>query len=323
MATDEMSLLARRKFVWLACNAVASALAESSAIPILDSHVHLYDPSRPQGVPWPDRGTSIYRTFLPSDYRKIAEPAGVMGMIEMECSPWVEDNYWVLEVAARDPIVVGTIGNLHPGKADFREHLTRLHRNPLFLGIRFGYLWDRDLSVELQNTDFIAGLKLLAEAGLTLDTAGPARVVEDVVRLSDKVPNLRIVIDHLPAADPPPEAAALKNYEDMLKEIAKRPLVYVKLSEVFRRSHGGIPRELSFYRPRLEQLYDVFGRDRVLFGSDWTNSEPMGTFGQTVNLVREFVVEKGREAEERYFWKNSAAAYRWAPRTSRQRQLVG
>jgi predicted TIM-barrel fold metal-dependent hydrolase len=317
-----MNPLPRRKFVTLACGAVVSALAqEHTAIPILDCHVHLYDPTRPQGVPWPERGTSIYRPFLPADYRKIAEPANVVGMIEVECSPWVEDNYWVLEVAARDPIVVGTIGNLHPGKPDFREHLTRLHRNPLFLGIRFGYLWDRDLSVELQKPDFIADLKLMAEARLVLDTAGPTRVVEDVVRLSDKVPNLRIVIDHLPAADPPAETAALQNYQGMLKEIAKRPQVYVKLSEVFRRSSEGIPRDLSFYRPRLEQLYDLFGRDRVLFGSDWTNSEPMGTFAQTVNLVHEFVASKGREAEERFFWKNSAAAYRWAPRTSRQRQL--
>lgn len=317
-----MNPLPRRKFVTLACGAVVSALAQgNTAMPILDSHVHLYDPTRPQGVPWPERGTSIYRTFLPSDYRKISEPANVVGMIELECSPWVEDNYWVLEVAARDPIVVGTIGNLHPGKPDFREHLTRLQRNPLFLGIRFGYLWDRDLSVELQKPDFIADLKLMAAAGLVLDTAGPARVVEDVVRLSDKVPNLRIVIDHLPAADPPAETAALQNYQGMLKEVAKRPQVYVKLSEVFRRSGEGIPRDLSFYRPRLEQLYDVFGRDRVLFGSDWTNSEPMGTFAQTVNLVHEFVASKGHEAEERFFWKNSAAAYRWAPRTSRQRQL--
>jgi len=316
-----MTRLPRRKFVTLACGAVASAFAQHTEIAILDSHVHLYDPTRPQGVPWPERGTSLYRTFLPSDYRKIAEPANVVGMIELECSPWVEDNYWVLDVAARDPIVVGTIGNLHPGKPDFREHLTRLHRSPLFLGIRFGYLWDRDLSVELLKSDFIADLKLMAEAGLVLDTAGPARVVEDVVHLSDKVPNLRIVIDHLPSADPPVEAAALKNYQEMLKEIAKRPQVYVKLSEVFRRSDGHIPRELSFYRPRLEQLYDVFGRNRVLFGSDWTNSEPMGTFAQTVSLVREFVASKGQEAEERFFWKNSAAVYRWLPRTSRQRQL--
>ena len=318
-----MNPLPRRKFVNLVCGAVTSALAQQhTAIPILDSHVHLYDPTRPQGVPWPERSSPIYRTFLPSDYRKIAQPANVVGMIEMECSPWVEDNYWVLEVAARDPIVVGTIGNLHPGQSDFREHLTRLHRNPLFLGIRFGYLWNRDLSVELQKSDFIADLKLMAEAGLTLDTAGPARVVEDVVHLSDKVPNLRIVIDHLPSADPPAEAAALKNYQDMLKEIAKRPQVYVKLSEVFRRVDGRVPRELSFYQPRLQQLYDVFGRDRVLFGSDWTNSEPMGTFSQTVSLVQDFVASKGRESQERFFWKNSAAAYRWAPRTSRQRQLA-
>src|SRR5260370_22169861 len=54
--------------------------------------------ARPQGVPWPSpEQASIYRIFLPANYRRIAEPFGGVGMIETECSPWVEDNYWVLE----------------------------------------------------------------------------------------------------------------------------------------------------------------------------------------------------------------------------------
>jgi L-fuconolactonase len=252
-----------------------------------------------------------------------SQSSGVVGMIEVECSPWVEDNYWVLEVAALDTIVVGTVGNLHPGRSDFREHLSRLHKNPLFRGIRFGYLWDRDLASELQKPEFVANLKELAEAGLVMDTYGPPRVAEDVVRISDKVPDLRIVIDHLPGVEPPVETAARDRYQRMLKEIGSRPQVYVKLSEVFRRSNGGIPRELSFYRRRLDQIFDVFGQDRVLFGSDWTNSEPMGTFPQTVDLVREYVASKGPGTAERFFWKNSMKAYRWIRRNHLQADLAG
>src|SRR5437868_5354980 len=130
-------------------------LTQGFAFPIIDSHVHLYDPMRPQGVPWPNpKQTTIYRRFLPADYRKIVKPFGVVGMIAMECSPWVEDNYWVLDVAAKDPIVVGTVGNLHPGKPDFSEHLSRLQKNPLFRGIRFGYLWGRNVADEIPEAEF-------------------------------------------------------------------------------------------------------------------------------------------------------------------------
>ena len=296
----------RRTFLSL-----AGAAATAASPTTIDSHIHLYDPSRPQGVPWPDPShASIYRTFLPAHFRKIAEPLGVRNMIAMECSPWVEDNYWVLDVAARDKVVVGVIGNLHPGKSDFREHLERLHKNPLFKGIRFGYIWGRDLAAELRKPEFIADLKFMAAAGLTLDTYGQSRIAGDVIRLSDGAPDLRIVIDHLPSIDPPPETAARQAYEQALRKIAERPQIFGKISEVFRKVDGRIPRDLSFYRPRLDQLWEVFGRDRVLFGSDWTNSEPMGTYQQTVGLVREYFAGKGPDVAERFFGKNAVQAYR-------------
>ena len=62
---------------------------------------------------------------LPPRYRTLATPLGIVGAIKVEASPWVEDNLWVLEVAERDPIIVGVIGNLEPDKPDFAEMLDR------------------------------------------------------------------------------------------------------------------------------------------------------------------------------------------------------
>src|SRR5205085_11673674 len=143
----------------------------------------------------------------------------VVGAIEVEASPWLEDNQWVLDVAAKDTIIVGTVGDLEPGKPDFRKQLERFHRNPLFRGIRYGNLWDRNLGAELSNTAFVSGLKALAEAGLELDTANPdPALIASIVRLTDQVPNLRVVIDHLPQLEPPTETAARKAYEGSLRE---------------------------------------------------------------------------------------------------------
>lgn len=289
-------------------------------MPIIDTHIHLFDPTRPQGVPWPEKEDAVlYRPALPERYRKLAVPLGIRGAIEVEASPWLEDNQWVLDIAAQDTIIVGTVGNLEPGKPEFGKHLERFHRNPLFRGIRYGNLWGRNLAAELSKPAFISDLKALADARLSLDTANqdPA-LIAAAVRVTDRVPNLRVIIDHLPQLDPPVEPASLRAYQSDLRELARRPQVYVKISEVLRRVDGRVPLDLNFYRSRLDELFDIFGEDRLLYGSDWPNSDHWATYPQVLGVVREYFTAKGQVVAEKYFWKNSVAAYRWRRRVANQ-----
>src|SRR5260370_26500449 len=131
-----------------------------TSMPIIDTHIHLFDPTRPQGVPWPDKDNAIlYQPASPARFRAIATPLGVKGAIEVECSPWLEDNQWVLDVAATDTIIVGTIGNLEPGKPDFGGQLDRFRKNTLFHGIRYGNLVRRNTTEQLSAPDDNSRLK--------------------------------------------------------------------------------------------------------------------------------------------------------------------
>jgi len=311
----------RRTFLGGAAGiALARGGAPAAPIPIIDTHIHLFDPTRPQGVPWPSRNNAVlYKPALPGRFRGIATPLGVVGAIVVEASPWLEDNQWVLDVAAKDTVIVGFVGNLEPGKPDFRKHLERFHRNPLFLGIRNGNLWSRNLGAELSKQEVISDLKALADAGLDLDTANPnPALLSDVVRLTDQVPGLRVVIDHLPRLEPPDEPAARRAYQATLRELAGRPQVYIKVSGVLRRVEGRVPVDLDFYRPRLDEIWDMFGQDRLVYGSDWPNSDQWGPYPQALSIVREYFTGKGPAAAEKVFWKNSIAAYRWVKREAGQ-----
>ena len=301
---------------------IASAAAGSleaqapPPFPIIDTHIHLFDPTRPGGVPWPPpENTVLYRPALPERYRRIAEPLGIKGAIEVEASPLVEDNQWVLDVEERDTIMVGFIGNIEPGTADFRKHLDRYRKNKLYLGIRYGNLWGRNFRQAIARPECIGDLKYFASHGLTMDSANPnPDLVADYVKLTDAVPDLRLVIDHLPQLTPPADAAANRVYENNLRELGKRPQVFVKVSEVLRKEKGKVRFDLPFYKRRLDMFFEIFGEDRLLYGSDWPNSDNWAEYPAVLKIVREYFAGKGPAASEKYFWKNSVKAYRWSRR---------
>lgn len=327
-ANDTPRLIDRRTLLAAAAATMAPAVALAAAkpagpVPIIDTHIHLFDPNRPQGAPYKGpNGSATNKTgAFPKRYMQLMAPQGSLGAIVVEASGWIEDNFWVLEQCANETSMLGLVGNLQPDAADFATYLERLHKNPLFLGIRYGNLFGYDLVAKAGQPQFKEGIRRLADAGLTLDTANPrVNLLEAVVRVSDAAPTLRIVVDHLPSLDPTPGEA--RAYEAVLAELKARPNIYTKLSEVIHPVGGVTSTDLAAYRDRLDHLYDTFGEDRVLFGSDWPNSDGVAPVDKVVALVRAYFAGKTRAQAEKYFWRNSLAAYYWKPRNAAQRALV-
>jgi predicted TIM-barrel fold metal-dependent hydrolase len=320
--------LHRRTFLGIAAAGAVTgasnpAAVPSTTVPIVDCHIHLFDQTRPQGVPY-SGGGSNNQPALPPRYRKLAAPLGIVAAIEIEASPWVEDNLWVLEVERADSMMVGSIGNLQPEKPEFREYLDRYHKNPLFLGIRYGNLWDYNLVEQLANPVFVEGLKLLREAGMALDTANPQPdLMQALLRLNDKVPGLRVIADHLPALMWQLNAATRPAVEATLREMAQRPTIYIKVSDVMRIIDGKVSTDQALYQPLLDHLFETFGEDKLIFGSNWPHGPAVDHLPAIVKIVRQYFFAKSRAAAEKYFWKNSLAAYRWSKRNPTQPALNG
>jgi L-fuconolactonase len=297
--------------------------AAGSPMPVVDAHIHLFDPTRPGGVPWPEKtDAALYKPALPTRYAHLAKPHGVVGAIAVECSSWMVDNFWLHDVVEKNPIMLGYIGDLLPADPSFAATLEWLHRSPFFLGIRYGNLWNRDLLADAQAPEFVSGLKLLAQAGLVLETANPnAALIAAVLEVSDRVPDLRIVIDHLPHAEIPVEAKAREVYEGHLEELAKRPHVFVKGSEILKKT-GGVSFDLGAYQASLDALWGLFGEDRIFFGSDWPNSDSLANYDQTFGIAKQYIETRTKDAQAKYFWENSVAVYRWKALTEAQRKLL-
>ena len=304
----------------LAVDGLKLDVGSNEAVGVVDCHIHLFDPERKGGVPWPDRSdTVLYRPALPARYQQIVEPHHVVGAIAVECSPWVADNDWRAKVVESSPIMVGFVGNLLPDSPEFGTDLDRLHRSPFFLGIRYGNLWGRDLNSAARNDAFVKGLKNLSAHGVVLETANQdAALIEAAVMISDRVHDLRIVVDHLPNASIPADAKARAQVDANLRELAQRPQVYVKGSEIVHPVAGRVPLEVSAYRDTLDRIWDLFGEDRILYGSDWPNSDTVATYAQVFSVATEYLKGRSRSARTKYFRTNSRGVYRWRPRTPEQ-----
>lgn len=271
---------------------------------IVDTHIHLYDPHRPGGAPWPDpEDKVIYLTTLPDRCMQQARPVGVDGVIVVECSNWVEDNQWVLDLADEEPFILGLVGNLDVHDEHFSQHLDRFSKHPVFRGIR-ARLWE---------PDDLDGLAKLADLDLSLDLG----LNEQTLQIAAEIPDLRIIINHsagitMDGGDPDLQAV------DLMRRAADYPNVFCKLSGMMdlRCTIRPAPTHVAHYAPYLDLLWDAFGEDRMIFGSDWPVSDRSGrSYAEILQLAQAYVATKPPSAVEKVFSENARRAYKWRART--------
>ena len=156
-----------------------------------------------------------------------------------------------------------------------------------------------------------------------LDTANPnPDLIQAVIRVTDMVPGLRVVIDHVPAMLRQLDANGRAAIDGNMRELAKRPQVYIKVSSVMIVDAGGQPvTDPTVYKPNLDYLFQTFGEDRLIFGSDWPNSVAAVNLTTIVQIVQDYFYAKGSAVAEKYFWRNSLAAYKWVRREYAQPTL--
>lgn len=275
---------------------------------IIDTHTHFYDPTRPEGVPWPNPNDDLlYRKVMPDDYKKLAMPEGVTGTVVVEASRWLEDNQWILDLAANEPFIVGFVGNLNPNDADFEDNLNRFSANPLFRGIRLG---GGHLQA-LGDTDFMKNIEKLAEKELTLDLLINPDALRNVPALVEHIPTMRVVINHIAGVrvdGNPPDAA----WVSTIQEVARYPNVYCKVSGLA--EHTGqtpAPEDVAYYTPTIDVLWKAFGEDRLIYGSNWPVSERFAEYKVVQKIVNDYFSAKGDEVKAKFFWQNAKTAYQF------------
>ncbi|HEX3149115.1 MAG TPA: amidohydrolase family protein [Gemmataceae bacterium] len=308
--------LTRREFLTVAAAAPALVADAAEPTPIIDTHTHFYDPTRPEGVPWPGKDDKLlYRPVLPGEFKKLVKPHGVTGTVVVEASPWPKDNDWLLALAKDEPFIKGIVGRLVIGQDDradsadlFPKELEFYAKNPLFRGIRIA---GADLAKGFDVFGIRGHLKLFIDAGLTLEINGSPEMLPDVAKLAKEFPKLAIVVNHMAnvaidGKEPP------KDWQRDIAAVGKFVNVYCKMSalvEGTRKRDGTASKDIAFYRPTLDVLWNAFGEDRLVYGSNWPVSDAFASYATVIGLVNEYLASKGKSAVSKVMGGNATRVY--------------
>lgn len=279
-------------------------------LPIVDTHQHLWDLDV-FDLDWLDELSHdrLTRNFDLKDYVSASEGCHIMKTIYMEVDVRPEQHLleaeYVLELCRRDDNqMVGAVLGGRPAANDFGDYVRRFRDEPLVKGIR-QVLYGLPPEFCLQD-DFIAGVRLLGDQGLSFDIEAPAEQLEITAKLCDTCPDTRFILDH--CAHPQFESNDITAWQKCVAQVARRENVLIKISGILAHANSQDWQVERLAFP-VNFLLDTFGPDRAIFGSDWPVVTVNGSLKRWVNAVMEVVAERPEEEQQRLFHDNAIRVY--------------
>jgi L-fuconolactonase len=271
----------------------------------VDSHQHFWKVSRGDYYWMTPTVSVLYRDYLPEDLEPLLRRHQIARTVLVQAAPTVAETDFLLDIAHEHDFVAGVVGWLDLEADDFPNDFERYCRNPKFIGIR---PMVQDLPDEdwLVRPRVIESLRLIAERGFPFDFLTFTRHLPYALRVLEKVPKLRAVVDHI--SKPEIKAKRQEPWASLIKEVAQHEKVCCKLSGMVTEAdhRNWTPDDL---RPYVEHVVQCFGLERVMFGSDWPVCLMAGSYDRVLGALATILKPHLTESSERAVFGGNAARF--------------
>jgi len=268
---------------------------------VIDSHQHFWQVGR-FDYPWMSRDLGVlYRDYLPDDLAPILQRNGVEKTVLVQASNSVEETRWLLELADANPFIAGVVGWVDLMNADIE-----LSAHPKFKGVRHLVESEPNDAWLIQPT-VLAGLNKLSARGYSFDLLVHTRHLKYVPQVAETCPELQFVIDHL--AKPPIARNEINEWSAAMKPVAAFPNIHCKLSGLVTEANW-TSWQTEDLRPFVEHALELFGPDRMMFGSDYPVCLLASSYDRVLESFQELLKDLSDDDRDKIFSKNAQRFYR-------------
>lgn len=273
---------------------------------IIDSHQHFwkFDPVQ---FPWiTDSLHLLKRDFLPSELKNVYSEHNISGCIAVQAAQTVEETRFLLSLAENNPFIQGVVGWIDLKSNSLKEDLNEFKTFEKLKGFRH-ILQDESDPNYIRHPDFQRGLEVIFGNGYSYDILVFPNQLKGALDTVSHFPKAHFVIDHL--AKPDIKHQSISVWRDLMAEFKDFPNVLCKLSGMVTEGDWKDWKKEDFY-PYMDVMMDVFGEDRLMFGSDWPVCLLAASFAEVKGVLETYLSNFPKSVQEKIWSENALKFYK-------------
>ena len=271
----------------------------------IDAHQHFwrYDSGEYGWIN--DAMADLKRDFLPDDLSPLLEQFAIDGTVAVQARQTLQDTEWLIALSDANEWIKGVVGWVDLQSPTVSAELEAYAQRDKFKGVRH-IVQDEPDDQFMLRPEFLRGLGMLPEFNLTYDILVHPKQLPAAIEVVKRFPNQKFVLDHI--AKPLIKDKVLAPWERDIRQLASFTNVSCKVSGMVTETNWEQWKPADFY-PYLDVVFDCFGADRLMFGSDWPVCTLSGTYEQVISLVQDYIQPLSPETHAKIFGENAVHFY--------------
>ena len=270
----------------------------------VDSHQHFWEYDEQQ-YSWIQPDWPIRRSYLPADLKPLLRDTGFDGCVAVQARQSIEETRWLLGLAEQNRFVAGVVGWVDLRSPDVGEQLLDIS-HPKLVGVRH-VAQDEPDDRFLVGKEFVRGIGRLKDFDLAYDLLVYPRQLSAATELVQMFPQQRFVLDHI--GKPNIREQEMEPWRTQIRDLAREPNVYCKLSGMVTEAKWD-DWQASDFRPYLDVVWEAFGEDRLMIGSDWPVCLLSSKYEVVIGLIEDYLSEFSSNAQEKVYGENATRFYK-------------